>query len=104
MGAYVKNINNFPKTFGEMKYFATLSLSLSLSLSSHRSYLASKYLILNSFTKSLSLRFVQIFMPLSFLTRLKSRLSICPSRGLCFGDSGHYLSPLRIVFIQYNVT
>lgn len=30
MGAYVKNINNFPKTFGEMKYFATLSLSLSL--------------------------------------------------------------------------
>ena len=35
MGAYVKNINNLPKTFGEMKYFATLSLSLSLSLS-HR--------------------------------------------------------------------
>ena len=32
MGAYVKNINNLPQTFGKMKYFATLSLSLSLSL------------------------------------------------------------------------
>ena len=35
MGAYVKNINNLSQTFGKMKYFATLSLSLSLSLS-HR--------------------------------------------------------------------
>ena len=65
MGVYVKNINNLSQTFGEMKYFATLSLSLSLS--SHRPYLASKYLILNSFTKSLSLFFVQFFVPLSFL-------------------------------------
>ena len=32
MGAYVKNINNLSQMFGEMKYFATLSLSLSLSL------------------------------------------------------------------------
>lgn len=31
MGVYVKNINNLSQTFGEMKYFATLSLSLSLS-------------------------------------------------------------------------
>ena len=69
MGAYVKNINNLPQTFGKMKYFATLSLSLSLSLSSHRPYLASKYLILNSFTKSLSLFFVQILVSLSFLIR-----------------------------------
>ena len=67
MGAYVKNINNLPQTFGKMKYFATLSLSLSLS--SHRPYLASKYLILNSFTKSLSLFFVQILVSLSFLIR-----------------------------------
>ena len=35
MGAYVKNINNLSQTFDKMKYFATLSLSLSLSLS-HR--------------------------------------------------------------------
>ena len=60
MGAYVKNINNLSQTFGRMKYFATLSLSLSLSLTSHRPYLASKYLILSSFTKSFSLFFVQI--------------------------------------------
>ena len=33
MGTYVKNINNLSQTFGKMKYFATLSLSLSLSLS-----------------------------------------------------------------------
>lgn len=33
MGAYVKNINNLSQTFGNMKYFATLSFSLSLSLS-----------------------------------------------------------------------
>ncbi len=59
MGVYVKNINNLSQTFGEMKYFATLS--------SHRPYLASKYLILNSFTKSLSLFFVHFFVPLSFL-------------------------------------
>ena len=32
MGAYVKNINNLSQIFGKMKYFATLSLSLSLSL------------------------------------------------------------------------
>lgn len=32
MGAYVKNINNLSQMFGKMKYFATLSLSLSLSL------------------------------------------------------------------------
>lgn len=25
MGVYVKNINNLSQTFGEMKYFATLS-------------------------------------------------------------------------------
>lgn len=31
MGAYVKNINNLSKMFGKMKYFANLSLSLSLS-------------------------------------------------------------------------
>lgn len=65
MGAYVKNINNLSQTFGNMKYFATLSLSLSLSL--HRPYLASNYLILSSFTKSFSLFFVQIFVSLSFL-------------------------------------
>lgn len=35
MGAYVKNINNLSQTFGRMKYFATLSLSLTLSLT-HR--------------------------------------------------------------------
>lgn len=63
MGAYVKNINNLSQTFGNMKYFATLSLSLSL----HRPYLASNYLILSSFTKSFSLFFVQIFVSLSFL-------------------------------------
>lgn len=63
MGAYVKNINNLSQTFGRMKYFATLSLSLS----SHRPYLASKYLILSSFTKSFSLFFVQILVYLSFL-------------------------------------
>lgn len=61
MGAYVKNINNLSQTFGNMKYFATLSLSL------HRPYLASNYLILSSFTKSFSFFFVQIFVSLSFL-------------------------------------
>ena len=30
MGAYVKNTNILAETFGRMKYFATLSLSLSL--------------------------------------------------------------------------
>ena len=95
MGAYVKNINNLSQMFGKMKYFATLSLSLS----SHRKFLAYKSLIFNSFTKPFFFRFVQFFMPLSFLTRLNSGLSVCPSRGLCFGYSGHYLSPYSIHLI-----
>ena len=32
MGAYVKNTNNLARMLGKMKYFATVSLSLSLSL------------------------------------------------------------------------
>ena len=35
MGANVKNTNILAGKFGKMKYFATLSLSLSLSLSHH---------------------------------------------------------------------
>lgn len=80
MGAYVKNINNLSQMFGRMKYFATLSLSLSLS--SHRHFLAYKSLIFNSFTKPFFFRFVQFFMPLSFLIRLhQTCLYVYVSRG-----------------------
>lgn len=88
MGAYVKNINNLSQTFGNMKYFATLSLSLSL----HRPYLASNYLILSSFTKSFSLFFVQIFVSLSFLIHAFIRTCSYVLAGMC---AGHCLSPSK---------
>ena len=92
MGAYVKNINNLSQTFGKMKYFATLSLSLSLSLSSHRPYLASNYLILNSFTKRLSLFSCKFSCPyLSLYTPLFGLVRMCLV-GMC---AGHCLSPSK---------